>query len=632
MRKKKEKWFVAAKRADFEHIAKKFSIDPVTARLIRNRDVVGDEQMESYLNGGMESLCDPKLMKGCPESAKLLAKKIREGKKIRIIGDYDIDGVNATYILYRGIMQCGGNVDFEIPDRMKDGYGLNIQLIELALAEEVDTVITCDNGIAALDEIAYAREKGMTVIVTDHHEPRYEACEEELAVTEASEEGVKTRKAAERQAKNSRLEERKAEDGNNGTRNLVRRYLLPDADVLVNPKQEDCGYPYKKLCGAAVAWKVICCLFEVCHVPFERAEELLPFTAFATVGDVMELDGENRILVKEGLKRLPHTKNCGLRALVAANELDITGISSYHIGFVLGPCINASGRLDTAKRSMRLLLAEDPMEAKKLAEELKELNDERKTLTLEAVSEACELIDTGVYDRDRVLVIYLPSCHESIAGIVAGRLRERYGKPTFVVTDSKDGAKGSGRSIEAYSMFDEMVKCGDVFTKYGGHPMAAGFSLEKNRIDEMRTRLNENCTLSEDDMVEKVTIDVPMPLDYINESLIDELSLLEPFGRGNEKPLFAEAHLSLLGARILGKNANVVKLRVMNRAGCVMDAMYFGDPEELREYLAEKYDRTKVQELFWGRGSEMELDIAYYPSVNEYMGRKTLQIVIKNYK
>lgn len=622
MRKKKEKWFVAAKRADFEQIAKKYSIDPVTARLIRNRGVVGDEQMEAYLNGGMESLCDPKLMKGCPESAALLAEKIREGKKIRIIGDYDIDGVNATYILYRGIMQCGGAVDFEIPDRMKDGYGLNIQLIELALLEGIDTVITCDNGIAALDEIAYAREKGMTVIVTDHHEPRYEACGKEQGETETSE----------RESKERKSEDSKAEDGKTEIRNPVRRYLLPDADVLVNPKQEDCGYPYKKLCGAAVAWKVICCLFELCHVPFERAEELLPFAAFATVGDVMEFDGENRILVKEGLKRLPYTKNCGLRALVAANELDITDISSYHIGFVLGPCINASGRLDTAKRSMRLLLAEDQMEAKKLAEELKELNDERKTLTLEAVSQACAQIDTGVYDSDRVLVIYLPTCHESIAGIVAGRLRERYGKPTFVVTDSKDGAKGSGRSIEAYSMFDEMVKCGDLFTKYGGHPMAAGFSLEKSRIDEMRMRLNENCTLSEDDMAEKVTIDVPMPLDYINESLIGELSLLEPFGRGNEKPLFAEAHLSLLCARILGKNANVVKLRVMNRAGCVMDAMYFGDPEELREYLAEKYNQTKVQELFWGRGSKMELDIAYYPSVNEYMGRKTLQIVIKNYK
>lgn len=600
LRKKQEQWFVAAKRADFEGIAGRFDIDPVIARLIRNREVTGDEAIEEYLHGGLEVLHEPGQMKGVPEAAALLEEKIRAGKKIRIIGDYDIDGVNATYILYWGISQCAGNVDFEIPDRMKDGYGLNIHLIELALEEEIDTVVTCDNGIAAPDEIAYARKHGMTVIVTDHHEPRYEAC---ASQPEGALEGE-----------------------------TQRRYLLPDADALVNPRQPGCAYPYKKLCGAAVAWKVICCLYERCGIPFSKAQELLPFVAFATVGDVMDLDGENRVLVKEGLKRFPLTDNCGLRALVAANGIDLHSVSSYHIGFVLGPCINASGRLDTAKRSMRLLLAEDPQEAKQLAEELKELNDERKNLTQEAVEEACRAIDAGVYDGDRVLVIYLPSCHESIAGIVAGRLRERYGKPTFVVTDAADGAKGSGRSIEAYSMFDEMVKCGDVFTKYGGHPMAAGFSLEKSRIDEMRRRLNENCTLTQEDMVEKVVIDVPMPIDYINEPLITQLSLLEPFGKGNEKPLFAEAHLSLQGARILGKNANVVKLRVMNRKGCVMDAMYFGDPEELRGYLTEKYGESKVQELFWGRGAGMELDIAYYPSVNEYMGRKSLQIVIKNYK
>ncbi len=594
MRRKQEKWFVAAKRADFEGIAKRFSIDPVTARLIRNREVTEEAEIEAYLHGGLESLHDPHKMKGCTAASMLLEEKIRSGKKIRIIGDYDIDGVNATYILYRGISQCGGNVDFEIPDRMKDGYGLNIHLLELALEEQIDTVITCDNGIAALEEIAYAREKGMTVIVTDHHEPRYEEAD-----------------AAQKKE---------------------RHYLLPDADVLVNPKQPDCTYPYKKLCGAAVAWKVVCCLYERFGIPFDKAQELLVFAAFATVGDVMDLDEENRILVKEGLKRIPDTDNCGLRALIQANGLDCGSISSYHIGFVLGPCINASGRLDTAKRSMRLLLSENPEEAKRLAEELKELNDERKTLTQEAVEEACRRIEEGAYDKDRVLVVYLPSCHESIAGIVAGRLRERYGKPTFVVTDAKEGAKGSGRSIEAYSMFDEMVKCGDLFTKYGGHPMAAGFSLDKERIEEMRFRLNENCTLSDEDMMEKVMIDVPMPLDYINEALISELSLLEPFGKGNEKPLFAEAHLSLLGAKILGKNANVLKLRVMNRSGCVMDAVYFGDPEEVQEYLTEKYGKTKVQELFCGRGEGMELDLTYYPSVNEYMGRKSLQIVVKNYR
>lgn len=588
--RKREKWFVAAKKADFRRIGERFGIDAVTARLIRNRDVIGDEAIGEYLYGGMDSFHPAQMLKGCQEAALLLHQKIQEGKKIRIIGDYDIDGVNATYILYRAITRCGGCVDFEIPDRMKDGYGLNLHLLELALEEQVDTVITCDNGIAALDEIRFAKERNMTVIVTDHHEPLFEE-----------------------------------QDG-------VRRYCLPEADVLVNPKQPGCPYPYKKLCGAVVAWKVGSVLYSLSDVPVREAEELLPFAAFATVGDVMDLDGENRAIVKEGLLRLHTCTNPGLRALIQVNGLDQNSISSYHIGFVLGPCINASGRLDTARRSMRLLLAEDENEAKELAQQLKELNDERKQLTQKAVEEACRKIESGEGKEDRVLVVYLPECHESIAGIVAGRLRERYYRPTFVVTDGKSSAKGSGRSTESYSMFEEMVKCQDVFLKFGGHPMAAGFSLEKERIDEMRRRLNENCTLSEEDQMEKVSIDVPMPIDYITEKLVAELSVLEPFGKGNEKPLFAEAGLLLLGARILGKHANVLKLRVQNRAGCCMDALYFGEPEEVRSYLTEKYGRAAVEALFWGRAENLTLDVTYYPSVNEYMGRKSLQIVIKNYR
>lgn len=591
-KKKKEKWFVAAKRADFQKISEQFGIDPVVARIIRNRDVIGEKEIEEYLHGDLRALHDPAGLKGCTQAAGLLLKKIQDGKKIRIIGDYDIDGVNATFILFTAIKKCKGRVDYEIPDRMKDGYGLNIHLIELALKEKVDTVITCDNGIAALDEIAYAKEKGLTVIVTDHHEPLYE------------EAGAKEE----------------------------RTYRLPCADILVNPKQPKCAYPYKKLCGAAVAWKVICELYRLAGRTREEALELLPFAAFATVGDVMDLDGENRILVKEGLKRIQRTDNQGLLALIRANGLDPAAISSYHIGFVLGPCINASGRLDTARRSMRLLLSETAKEADVLAGELKELNDTRKELTQQAVEQACRMIDAGAYEQDRVLVIYLPDCHESIAGIVAGRLREKYYRPTFVVTDAENGAKGSGRSTESYSMFDEMVKCGDLFLKFGGHPMAAGFSLERGRIDEMRRRLNENCTLSEADQMEKISIDVPMPIDYLGEALVEQLSMLEPFGKGNEKPLFGETHLQLLGARILGKNANVLKLRVMNTAGRVMDAMYFGDPEEVRDYLTGKYSKLQVQDLFWGRGEGMELDLTYYPSINEYMGRRSLQIVIKNFR
>ncbi len=628
-KKKKEKWVVAAKRADFPAIAQKFGIDQVTARILRNRDVVGDEAIRRYLNGTLADLYAPELLKGCVEAAELLKKKIGAGKRIRIIGDYDIDGVNATYILYRMIRSCGGEVDYEIPDRMKDGYGLNLHLLELAVQEGIDMVITCDNGISAIEEIQYAKKNGLTVIVTDHHEPKYVECRE----AENSEErkvGWDHRSVSGADASDTS----NAPDASSGMAvcDRTRRYILPEADVLVNPKQPGCSYPFKKLCGAAVAWKVACALDRICGLPEREAEALLPFVAFATVGDVMDLEDENRILVREGLKRIASTDNLGLQALIAANGLNAANISAYHFGFVLGPCINASGRLDTASRSVRLLLAQTREEADLLAEQLKELNDERKRMTEQAVEEACALIDSGEYGGDRVLVVYLPDCHESIAGIVAGKLREYYYRPVFVVTDAKEGAKGSGRSIETYSMFDEMVKCDDVFIKYGGHPMAAGFSLERERINEMSRRLNENCTLSEQDLIEKICIDVPMPIDYITEDLVEQLDLLEPFGKGNEKPLFAEAGLALLGARILGKNANVLKFRVCNRAGRIMDAMYFGNVDEMQDYLEERYGTQRVQELFWGRGEGVTLDVTYYPSINEYMGNRTLQIVIKNYR
>lgn len=609
----KEKWYVAAKKADFQGIAKRFGIDPVTARIIRNRDVVGDDEIRQYLYGTRAELGDPAQLQGGLEAASLLKQKIEEGKKIRIIGDYDIDGVNSTYILYRALTRCGAQVDYEIPDRMKDGYGLNISLLKLALEEGIDTVLTCDNGISAIAEIAYAKENGMTVIVTDHHEPLFEEVPEEDQAETIQPQTDTARRIP-------------SPDG-------TRIFRLPPADVIVNPKQPNCRYPYKKLCGAAVAWKVVCLLYRLYGME-EEAEQFLQFVGFATVGDVMELDGENRILVKEGLKQLRITQNYGWRALIQANNLDFDTLNSYHIGFVLGPCINASGRLDTAKRSLRLLLAKDAAEAELLATRLKQLNDERKELTQAAVDLACEQIDGSTEANDRVLVVYLPDCHESIAGIVAGRIRERYGKPTFVVTnaEAEDEAKGSGRSIEAYSMFEEMVKCQDLFRKFGGHPMAAGFSLPRSRIDEMRRRLNENCTMTEEDMAEKIMVDVPMPINYIRESLVEELSVLEPFGNGNEKPLFAERHLKLLSARILGKNANVLKLQVANATGCTMEALYFGIPDNILSYLADKYGRNEVQKLLWGKVNQIEMDLTYYPSINEYQGRRTLQIVIKNFR
>ncbi len=576
-----EKWFVSAKRADFQEIGRKFGIDAVTARLIRNRDVVGDEAVREYLYGSRKDLYAPQLMKDCRKTAEILKEKIAEKKKIRVIGDYDIDGVNATCILYKGLIRCGAEADVEIPDRMKDGYGLNKNLIQYAYEEGIDTILTCDNGIAAVDEIAEAKRLGMTVLITDHHE----------------------------------LQER-----------------IPAADAIVNPKQPECTYPYKSLCGAAVAYKLMICLYELCGIPVEETDAFIEFAAIATVGDVMDLTGENRILVKEGLKMINQTSNRGLKALIRANGLEDAQISSYHIGFVLGPCINASGRLDAAKRALELLLAEDDAVAEDLAHTLKELNDERKDMTQQGVAQAIELIEEGVLKEDKVLVVYLPDCHESLAGIIAGRIRERYHKPVFVLTDAADSLKGSGRSIETYNMFAEMSKCAELFTKFGGHPMAAGLSLPRENMEAFHKKINENSVLTEDDFIPKVTIDVPMPISYITERLVEELGLLEPFGKGNTKPLFAEKSLNILSARILGKNRNVIKLQVLGAAGTVMEAMYFGDVERFQEYLREKFGHTETEKLFQGRENAVTLSLAYYPGINEFRGNRTLQIVIQSYQ
>jgi len=576
-----EKWVVSAKKADFKAIAEKFGIDQVTARLIRNRDVVGDEQIRQYLHGTVSDLHSPHLLKNCDRAAALILSKIRQRAKIRIIGDYDIDGVNATYILFKGLSRCRAVVDVDIPDRMQDGYGINERLIERARESGVDTIVTCDNGIAAVKEIEYAKTLGMTVIVTDHHEPQE---------------------------------------------------ILPVADVIINPKQADCAYPYKSLCGASVALKLVQSLYELCQIPAAEWDAFLENAAFATVGDVMDLTGENRILVREGLKRLNRTKNKGMRALIQVNGLAEAEINSYHVGFVLGPCINATGRLDTAKRALKLLLAETEDEALTLAQELKILNDERKDMTQKGLEEAIALIESGDLKNDKVLVVYLPDCHESLAGIIAGRIRERYYKPVFVLTDGEEGVKGSGRSIEVYNMFEEMCKVSDLFTKFGGHPMAAGLSLPKEHVEVFRKRLNELTTLTEEDLISKITIDVPMPLDYIREELIEELSILEPFGKANTKPVFADRKLQILQAKVLGKNRNVLKMQVKNTSGCVMDALYFGDIEVFREYVTGKFGVSEAEKLFQGRESKVELSVTYYPSINEFRGNKTLQIVIQNYQ
>ena len=573
-----EKWFVAMKKADFNGIAEKYQISPIIARLMRNRDVIGDDAIDFYLNGTVEDLYDGLLMKDMDRAVDIHKEKIEEGKKIRVIGDYDIDGVNATYILQQGLAGLGADVDTDIPDRIKDGYGLNQMLIDRALEDDVDTIITCDNGIAAMSEIAYGKENGMTIVVTDHHEVPY-------------------------------LEE-----------NGEKKYLLPPADAVVDPHRADCEYPFKGLCGAAVAYKLVEVLYRVSGKSEQEVEHLqeslMENVAIATIGDVMDLVGENRVFVKKGLELLKTTKNEGLHALMQCTGVDTANLNTYHIGFVIGPCINAGGRLDTAKRALELLNASNRREAVTLAADLKELNDSRKEMTEEGVEEAVRQIESSSWKDDQVLVVYLPECHESIAGIIAGRIKERYYRPTFVLTKGETGVKGSGRSIEAYDMFAEMSRCRELFTKFGGHKLAAGLSLEEEKVEVFRKRINELADLTEEDLQMKVSIDMRLPFPYINEELIHELKILEPFGKGNGKPLFAESKLRVIQPRIFGKNRNVLKCRLEDQQGNQMEAVYFGEVEDCLRQMEKK----------------QIMSFTYYPSINEYMGRRTIQLTIVNYQ
>lgn len=566
------------KKADFNGIAEKYQISPIIARLMRNRDVIGDEAIDFYLNGTVEDLYDGLLMKDMDRAVDILKEKIEEGKKIRVIGDYDIDGVNATYILQQGLAGLGADVDTDIPDRIKDGYGLNQMLIDRALEDDVDTIITCDNGIAAMNEIAYGKEQGMTIVVTDHHEVPY-------------------------------LEE-----------NGEKKYLLPPADAVVDPHRADCEYPFKGLCGAAVAYKLVEVLYRVSGKSEQEVEHLqeslMENVAIATIGDVMDLVGENRVFVKKGLELLKTTKNEGLHALMQCTGVDTANLNTYHIGFVIGPCINAGGRLDTAKRALELLNASNRREAVTLAADLKELNDSRKEMTEEGVEEAVRQIESSSWKDDQVLVVYLPECHESIAGIIAGRIKERYYRPTFVLTKGETGVKGSGRSIEAYDMFAEMSRCRELFTKFGGHKLAAGLSLEEENVEVFRKRINELADLTEEDLQMKVSIDMRLPFPYINEELIHELKILEPFGKGNGKPLFAESKLRVIQPRIFGKNRNVLKCRLEDQQGNQMEAVYFGEVEDCLRQMEKK----------------QIMSFTYYPSINEYMGRRTIQLTIVNYQ
>ena len=590
MEEKKELWMVQTKRADFSGLAMRLGVSPVAVRVMRNRGLTEEAEMRKYLYGTLDDLYDPRLMKGMEQAAELIARKLKEGKHVRIIGDYDIDGVCSTYILLKGFQRAAkelsqrcsleagrysvekendAQIDYEIPDRIKDGYGINESIIRQASADGVDTLVTCDNGIAALREISIAKQLGMTVVVTDHHE---------VPVDEYGQ-------------------------------------ILPPADAVVDPKQDGETYPFHEICGAVVAWKLIRVLYEKLGIPESEWMDLLEFAAIATVGDVMKLQDENRLIVKYGLKKIGSTKNTGLRKLIEKNNLDIKNLSAYHIGFVIGPCLNAGGRLKSAKVALRMLLAEDPERAGEMADELKELNDMRKDMTAKGEAEAIEQVEKQYMD-DKVLVVFLPECHESLAGIIAGRLREHFHKPSFVLTRGETTAKGSGRSIEQYHMYQGLCKVSDLLVKFGGHPMAAGLSLEEKDIDEFRRRLNADAELTEEDFVPKIWIDVPMPFEYVNEKIVQELKDLEPFGQGNEKPLFAQKSLVIRNARVLGKNRNVVKLNLVTETGQPVDGLLFADGDR---FLEEQAGRNMI-------------DMIYYPDVNEYNGTRTLQAVIRNYK
>lgn len=564
-----EKWMIHTKKAEFDQIAKRFQIDAVTARVIRNRGIEGDEAIDRYLHATLDSLYSPFLLKDMEKAVLLLQDKIKENKRIRVVGDYDIDGVCSTYILTTALLSLGAQVDYAIPDRIRDGYGINEAIISKAGSEGVDTILTCDNGIAAWDQIALAKSLGMTVIVTDHHEVPLEG----------------------------------------------DREVLPPADAVVDPKQEQCNYPFPEICGAVVAYKLVQALFGLFGRTRKEWEVFLEFAAIATVGDVMKLQDENRIIVKYGLKRIENTGNTGLRKLAEKNNLDLSALTAYHIGFVIGPCLNAGGRLKTAELALSLLLSTSEEEADHLAVNLKELNDTRKDMT-EQGTEAARLLVESRYQEDTVLVVYLPDCHESLAGIIAGRLRERYQKPALVLTKGEEHVKGSGRSIESYHMFRKLTEVKDLLLKFGGHPMAAGLSMREEDIEELRLRLNHNSDLCEADFRTTVWIDVPMPVNYIKESLVEELKCLEPYGQGNEKPLFAQKNLVIRSSRVMGKNRNVVKMTLEGEGGCAMEALYFGDGDA---FLDEQCGRQV-------------LDVVYYPDINEYNGKKTLQIVIRRYK
>lgn len=581
-----EKWLLRNRKVDLKAMSEKYKISQLLCKLMVNRDIIDENIINSYINPVYKYLHSPKTMKDVVIAVDIIKRKIQENKKIRIIGDYDVDGIISVFILYTALKKCGANVDYEIPDRIKDGYGINENIVKVAYDEGVDTIITCDNGISAIDQIQYAKDLGLTVIVTDHHDVPF-------------------------------IEE----DG-------VRTFLSSQADAIINPKQIECEYKFKSICGAGVAFKLMEALYEEIGMDKEECYKLIEFIAIATVCDVVDLIDENRIFVKNGLEMLNNSKNIGINALKKACGLEDKEITAYHLGFVIGPCLNASGRLDSAKKGLELLLMEDDEEAKNLAQEIVDLNDARKNMTKEGVDRAINIIDSTDINNDKILVVYIPDIHESLAGIVAGRVKEKYNKPTIILTKSEEGVKGSARSIEEYNMFEGLLACKELLDKFGGHPMAAGLSLQEDKVDELRIALNNKCELTDEDLTRKIMIDSSLPLEYLNLHLIEELNVLEPFGKGNAKPVFGVRDAKITRAMLLGKDKNVLKLKLLTNNDITIDAMIFNDLENFESKIIEKYGNEGLDNLYNKSNNNISMDFTFYPSINEWNGNKSIQIVV----
>lgn len=581
-----EKWLLRNRKVDLKAMSEKYKISQLLCKLMVNRDIIDENIINSYINPVYKYLHSPKTMKDVVIAVDIIKRKIQENKKIRIIGDYDVDGIISVFILYTALKKCGANVDYEIPDRIKDGYGINENIVKVAYDEGVDTIITCDNGISAIDQIQYAKDLGLTVIVTDHHDVPF-------------------------------IEE----DG-------VRTFLSSQADAIINPKQIECEYKFKSICGAGVAFKLMEALYEEIGMDKEECYKLIEFVAIATVCDVVDLINENRIFVKNGLEMLNNSKNIGINALKKACGLEDKEITAYHLGFVIGPCLNASGRLDSAKKGLELLLMEDDEEAKNLAQEIVDLNDARKNMTKEGVDRAINIIDSTDINNDKILVVYIPDIHESLAGIVAGRVKEQYNKPTIILTKSEEGVKGSARSIEEYNMFEGLLACKELLDKFGGHPMAVGLSLQEDKVDELRIALNNKCELTDEDLTRKIMIDSSLPLEYLNLHLIEELNVLEPFGKGNSKPVFGVRDAKITKAILLGKDKNVLKLKLLTNNNITIDAMIFNDLENFDSKIIEKYGNEGLDNLYNKSNNNIPMDFTFYPSINEWNGNKSIQIVV----